>query len=501
MTTPRQPNILLVTTDQQRYDTIAPYAPPFLRTPHLDLLRHQGVRFDRAYAETPICVPSRVSLLTGQSPFRHGITANGSSSAVAGRTGTLPARLHDLGYATCAVGKMHFTPERARHGFDEMLLPADYYRAMAESGSPLQPMRHGLGQNELHPGASTVPEAMTLTSWIAEQSVRYIRDRRDPTCPFFLWTSFSKPHPPLDPPEPYASMYLHDEMPEPTTAAWSSGDAGPEAFLRQRQRGGYDLLSPEIVAAARRAYYGLVTHVDYALGRVLAALQDVDLLRDTTILFTSDHGEFLGDHRCGNKVTFHDVSARVPLLYRPARGDDTVEAGGVSDALVTHTDVAATVLAAAGGAVPDDWDGTDLDALARGTATPRERLLGIAHDRAQDPDAPAEPPIHLSIVRDRWKYLWYPEGPSEQLFDLTADPAERDDLARRDPGRAAELRTELVEELVRRGSLRSRRRQPTPWTADGALVRRPPLGDTERERRAAGWPGLHTETFGVDVRH
>lgn len=480
----RPPNVLLVTTDQQRYDTLPPYAPGFLRTPHLDLLRHEGVRFDRAYAETPICVPARVSLLTGQSPFRHGMTTNGASSAVAGRTGTLPARLRDLGYATYAVGKMHFTPERARHGFDEILLPADYYRELAESGSPQQPMRHGLGQNELHPGVATVPESMTLTSWIAEQCVRYIRDRRDPTCPFFLWASFSKPHPPLDPPEPYASMYANETMLEPVVGDWSRDDSGPAAFVRQRQRGSYDLLSPQVLSAARAAYYGLVTHVDYAFGRILAALQDVDLLGETTILFTSDHGEFLGDHRSGNKVMFHDVSARVPLLYRPP---DKHRAGETSDALVTHTDVAASILAEAGGRVPDDWDGRDLGALVRGEVPRREHLLGVAHEGAGE-----GAPVHLAVMHGRWKYIWYPEGAREQLFDLGTDPAEIHDLAAREPATAAELRALLTAELAAQGS---------PWVLEGGLVDVPPRGDTERERRAHGWPGLHTETYHIDVRH
>jgi len=98
---------------------------------------------------------------------------------------------------------MHFGPERRRHGWDEMILPADYYRQMERSGLPFQPMRHGLGQNELYPTMATVPEALTLTSWTAERCVDYIRERRDPTKPFLLWCSFSKPHPPLDPHETY----------------------------------------------------------------------------------------------------------------------------------------------------------------------------------------------------------------------------------------------------------------------------------------------------------
>ena len=182
-----RPNIILVTTDQQRFDTLAPYAPTFLRTPHLDHLMRDGVVFDRAYADCPICVASRATILTGKYARTHGLPNNRSTSTAICREGTLPTMLRGLGYQTAAIGKMHFGPERARHGFDEMILPADYYREMSRNGLDLQPMRHGLGQNELYPGMATVPECRTLTSWIAEQCVEYIKVRRDPTAPFFLW--------------------------------------------------------------------------------------------------------------------------------------------------------------------------------------------------------------------------------------------------------------------------------------------------------------------------
>ncbi len=221
MPEPKQPNILLVTTDQQRYDASGGAGPSFLRTPHYDNLRREGITFTSAYADCPICVPSRVSIMTGKSAFAHGMTVNGQTTGVIGRHDSLPACLREAGYQTAAIGKMHFTPQRARHGFDEMILPDDYYREMRRRGHELQPMHHGLGQNELYAGMATVPEALTLTSWIAEQCVSYIRERRDPTVPFFLWCSFSKPHPPLDPPEPYYSMYRDCDIPAPVCGDWS----------------------------------------------------------------------------------------------------------------------------------------------------------------------------------------------------------------------------------------------------------------------------------------
>ncbi|MBF8193872.1 sulfatase-like hydrolase/transferase [Nonomuraea sp. K274] len=480
------PNILLITTDQQRHDTIGPRAPEFLRTPHLDHLAREGVRFDAAYAQTAICVPARTSIMTGQSPFAHGMTCNGSTSDVMGRDDTLPAVLRGRGYGTAAIGKMHFTPPRARHGFDELVLPDDYYRWMRESGIPERPMRTGLGQNELYPGTSTVPESLTLTSWIAEESVRYIRDRRDPTAPFFLWTSFSKPHPPLDPPEPYASMYRDAPIPEPVFGDWSGDDRCPEAVKRWRQRQSYDLVPPGVIKAARAAYYGLVTHIDYAIGHILAALQDVGLFDDTLIVFTSDHGEYLGDHHTGSKVFFHDASARLPFLLRPPKSWHTHWHGTASEALATHADILPTLLAAAGGRPGPGVEGQNLLAVLSGDEPPRSHLCATATE------APSADPLYHAITDGRHKYIWYPEGPASQLFDLADDPLELTDLSgeERTAGVQEDLRRELVRHLNEYGSL----------TCD-RLPETPPRGDSTADRRARSWPGYHTEWTEADVRH
>ena len=126
-----QPNILLITTDQQRFDTIGDAKPPFLRTPHIDLLGYQGVQFTRAYADCPLCVPARVGIMTGKQVFTHGVANNEQTSMVMGREATLPTYLRACGYQTAAIGKMHFGPQRVRHGFEEMILPDDYYRGIA----------------------------------------------------------------------------------------------------------------------------------------------------------------------------------------------------------------------------------------------------------------------------------------------------------------------------------------------------------------------------------
>jgi len=478
-----QPNILLITTDQQRFDTCGPAAPSFMRTPHYDHLANEGITFSRAYADCPICVASRTSIMTGKYVFTHGNAGNGYSSKYYDTEGTLPTCMAELGYQTAAIGKMHFMPQRKRHGFQEMVLPADYYIQMRESGLPYQPMRHGLGQNELYAGMATVPESLTLTSWTAEQCVRYIRDRRDPTMPFFLWCSFSKPHPPLDPPEPYYSMYRNCDIPEPVVGKWATGDECPIEFKRHRQAWSTDKLTPEVIREARAAYYGLITQIDYNMGRLFAALQDLDLFSDTLIIYTSDHGEYLGDHHCGSKIFFHEPSSHVPFVMRlPKNWDDRPNAV-TNDHLITLADILPTCVGAAGGTSPDDVDGLDLIALARGQAEPRTHVYATSNGRP-----------YVAMTDGRWKYTWWPEGPSEQLFDLQSDPHEQHDLARQSAHKDQR-------EHMQRTMINWLSEQNSDWVSDGELRIDPVQDDTEAERRNTFWPGYHTDSYEVDIRH
>lgn len=490
------PNILLITTDQQRYDTCGPAKPgPWLRTPHLDQLARRGIWFNRAYTDCPICVPARCTILTGRHAFRHGMMSNRASSEVLGSTDTLPWHLGRLNYQTLGVGKMHFEPERARHGFDECLISSDYHHAMLCSGHPMQPMRHGLGQCEMVPGMNTVPEALSYTNWTTEQCVQFIRARRDPTRPFFLWCSYAKPHPPFDPCEPYYSMYRDPTVPIPSEVIgdWVDADSCPVAFTRYTQRQNYDTFDADMVRNIRAAYYGLITQIDYSIGRLLAALHDTGQMDNTLVLFTADHGEFLCDHRSGGKIFFHEPAAHVPFIYVPPRGTDEARRGTRSDQLVCLADLLPTLVSAAGGS-PSDLDGRvdgrDILAVERGQAQPRHYLEGTAHDFPDDPN------WYWAITDGRWKYTWYPEGPAEQLFDLRDDPHETTNLAGSDNCAAEKerLRCEMVRRHTARGS---------DAVDDGRMKARPPVrqGDSERERRSRMWQGLHTEYLNHDVQH
>lgn len=480
-----RPNILLVTTDQQRFDAAGERAPSALRTPHYGTLCRQGVEFEAAYASSPKCVPSRAELMTGRSVFARADAENTADSYAYGLEGQaemLPTRLGEAGYATAAVGKMHFDPPRARHGFDEMVLPHEYYDQRHRSDGR-QPMRHGLGQNEIHPGRSTVPEDETLTAWIAEECVDYVRRRRDPTVPFFLWCSFSKPHPPLDPPEPYCSMYQNVDLPTPVEGDWT--DPLPEVVRRHPWVNRTPQPSPETVEAARAAYYGLITHVDYSVGRVLAALRETGLLENTLVIYTSDHGCYLGDHGLFNKMYFHDVAARVPMVVRPPTSWDDRPTGKTATP-VTLADVLPTVLAAAGGSIPAGCDGRDLLGAARGDGG-REYVMGAS--------ATVSPCDYLAITDGRWKYIYYPDGPERQLFDLSADPYETENLTGHEM--AGTLHEELRERLVERDSEFLDGEELPRFEAGTSVDPSFPEDATEQT-----WEGLVTDYFvDGDIRH
>ena len=486
------PNILLITTDQQRFDTCGPSAPSFMRTPHYNNLAKEGITFSRAYADCPLCVPARLSIMTGRPAIHFASRGNGPSTDVMGREGTLPDLMRKAGYQTSAIGKMHFNPQRSRHGFEEMIIPEDYFREMERSGSPLQPMHHGLDQCELFPTMSTVPEAMTLTSWITEQGVRYIRERRDPSVPFFIWCSYSKPHPPLDPPEPYYSMYNDCEIPDPIYGDWSEPDRCPTAFERFRQTWGGDVLPIETIRKARAAYYGLITQIDYNIGRLFAALLDVGLFDETMILYTSDHGEYLGDHHASSKVFLHEPSVHIPFVMRLPRSWTERGCGTEIETPVTHADILPTVLAAAGADGQDDWEGMNLIDLAQGKLEDPREFLEMS-DCCWGSPKPGLP-SSIGITDGCWKYLWYPEGGYEQLFNLDDDPKELADLSENKDfsGKLEELHTELARRYQERES---------EWVEDGRLVSVEKLGDDERTRRANVQKVFATEWTSMDVKH
>ena len=480
----KKPNILLITTDQQRYDTVGAAKPDFLRTPHTDFLMREGITFERCYVQTPACVPSRMSIMTGKSPQSLGVYGNiDTKGLLEPTTKTMPRVMNALGYHTIAIGKMHFEPERARLGFQEMIIPRDYYNKMTKSGSPYQPMRHGLGQNEMYPTLATVPEPLTLTSFITEECVEYIENRRDPEVPFFMWCSYSKPHPPLDPPEPYYSMYRNSPIKAPVCGEWAMKEQAPVSFNRFRQCWSTDLLSKEIIKEAKAAYYGLITQCDYNMGRIFSALQDVGELNNTLIIFASDHGEFLGDHGAAGKFFPYEQSIHVPFVLRPPKSMGQAFVGTKSDKLITLMDILPTIAKFAGGDA-EMFEGKDLFELAC-TDEKRESLTGIYFGGDAD---------YFYLITETYKYIYYPEDGKEQLFDIVNDREDLIDLAHDET--YANVLKNLKATLIRK-----HKAIHSEFVKNDEFVRLPAKNDTEQERRANAWPGFHTEYCPHDVLH
>jgi arylsulfatase A-like enzyme len=481
MSVNRRPNIVLITADQWRGDCLGCAGGPHpVMTPHLNQLASEGARFTQAYADCPICIPQRVSTLTGWTASHFQRPYNTLERMPVDPLTSLPGRLtRQAGYQTKAVGKMHFNPERARFGFEHISLhPNDYVNWLEATPYAGMYRGHGLGGNEVYPAVSAVPEMYTHTHWIVDQAIRFLGER-DPDNPFFLWMIFEAPHSPFDPPEPYERMYDRFSIPEPALGDWI--DAGmPPALQAQRWARKFDQITPQVLQEIRRRYYGQISHIDYQLGRFLGELKTRGEYDDSLIIFTADHGEHLGDHGLYGKATFLQGSARVPLIVRlPASTALPLAhpALEVAEPVMT-VDLFPTLLQAAGLEAPGDIDGYSLlPALQLGRGDSERVICGEA-GRA---DGTA------FALGENFKYIYYAAGGIEHLFDVRSDPQDLHNLA----GQAAfaavqqKLRHELIEYLAKFNR---------PLVQDGELVRTSPELDEYalRGRNDCAWRGpLH----------
>ncbi len=479
-----QRNILLITTDQQRFDTIHAAGNPHILTPHLDWLFDDGIYFSNAYSDCPVCMPARATIMTGRYAYSHGLTGNRGDVRPMEPATTLPGVLTRAGYQTCAIGKMHFHPLRCHYGFERMEILEHYYRDMARHPERGRPMEHGLGQNEMEPVISTVHENHSLTHWTIERSIDFL-ETRDDTRPFFLWTSIAKPHPPFDPCRNYWDLYETDALPLPIRGDWSARwEDVPPGYLAAT----FDLnmahrFDDRRWRAIRRAYYACITQLDYALGLLFARLRELGLFENTLILFTSDHGEMLGDHHMGAKSVPFEGSSHIPLLARLPHGswDRNAVRGLRCGALTALADIYPTCLAFAGATPPPDvrLDGLDLLAAARGEAE-RERLIGECG------------PYHF-VREGRWKYCYEARGGAQLLFDLESDPLEQHDLIR--AGAAVEVAHRLREALIARLAASG-----SDLVREGRLVPKEP-GLRAQDLMAHPWPGFHSSGVPSDVLH
>jgi arylsulfatase A-like enzyme len=323
----------------------------------------------------------------------------------------------------------------------------DYLAWLRErAGASADYAAHGAECNSWVARPWHMDESLHPTNWVVMESIRFL-ERRDPAKPFFLWMSFVRPHAPLDPPQAYWDMYADRDIPAPPVGEWAQ--AAPQAAGARRApipfNAAAGALDERTLKRARAAYYALITHIDHQIGRFLDALGEHGAAEDTLIVFTSDHGELLGDHNLFRKSLPYEGSARIPMIVTAATGNRFgIKAGATRDEVVELRDVLPTFLEAAGVEVPETVDGMSMLRLARGEKAEWRGHLHGEHVRGDE---------SMHYVTDaRMKYAWFSGDGREQLFDIEADPQELHDLAKDEAGsrELERMRAVMVKKLAGR---------------------------------------------------
>lgn len=468
-------NVLWIMADQLRYDYLSCYGAKHIHTPNIDWLASRGVRFDRAYVQSPICGPSRMSFYTGRYTRSHGATWNGFPLRVG--EPTLGDHLREIGAKCSLVGKTHMIPDRdgmkrlgiepesvigalvSECGFEVVVRddgtnptgnptrhsPEDYDQYLRANGmdgenpwaewantamGPNGEWRSGwMLENARYP--ARVPKEHSETAWLTTRGIEYIEAQGDQ--PWLCHLSYIKPHWPYLAPAPYNEMYSADDVPpanrsnaerytdHPLMKAWLDMRVS-KSFSRGEVR---DLVGP--------VYMGLIKELDDQLGRLFDYLRESGRMDDTMIVFCADHGDNLGDHWIGEKDLFYDCSARIPLIVYDPRSEADSTRGTSDDRLIEGIDLAPTFTELMGGGTkPNIFEGRTLRPLLHGenvewrdycvseydyATRESRRMIGIDQNDAR-----------LTMIFDgRWKYV-HAETMRPMLFDLETDPDELIDL-------------------------------------------------------------------------
>ncbi len=459
----KRPNVLILYTDQQRWDALGANGNREIKTPHLDALTAQGLTFTRHFVQNPVCMPSRVSFLTGRYPAALGITHMGVP--VPPDTLTLPRMLRPYGYTTGQIGKLHFLPHANRdhrqphpdYGFHHLEIsdePGPYedaYRAWVRRRAPeeldsispgLPPLAEtwyramGVQDTVKHPDTRFPKKALpfrgrsdlTHTAFVAEQTQEFIHANKDR--PWLCVAGFYSPHSPWVAPQEFLDLY------DPATLTAPTYPTDVEARRAASPQGDY---TDARLRAARHGYYAMVSEVDHYVGRILATLEELGLRDDTMVVFTADHGDWLGEHlRHGKGYPAPDAVSRVPLLLRWPAG--VSQPGRAIGSLVEAVDVLPTLLEGAGIQVPPLVQGRSLLPVLQGAGV-TGRASALTEGRGWK-----------SLRTEGYRYVCSfgePEG-GEHLWDLEDDPGEYRDVAG-NPGYApalAEHRLLLLQRLL-----------------------------------------------------
>lgn len=448
----KRKNILFFMTDQFQWNALGYAGHPIVKTPNLDQLAAESVNFPNTFCASPVCVPARISLFSGQYPHKHGQATN---LPVREGTPMLIDTLNDNGYHTAAVGKLHLLPaERETKRFQTLALHDGYskkgnsaYVRYLEKEKPefapiekhAYPKQGGQGVikgknlytgedcESIIYGTSQIPLEHCDTRFIAEQSMAFL-ERHGHSTPFFLFTSFLGPHSPFVVPEPYDTMYDPSDMPVPDTIEEDFSDK-PESQRSRRSLWGMEHTSIEQLRRITALYYAHITLIDDHIGMILDKLKGLDLYDDTIIVFSADHGEFLGHHGLFYKGCMYDEATRIPLIIH----DAGQKSPSNMDTLFSQIDIMPTLLDLAGVAVPEWSQGVSRRNLVNGSSmNGREEVFfeikNIGNGLGYNPS-----PGYITGVRDHnhlfsHEFNALRETYEGELYDLRSDPTQTNNL-------------------------------------------------------------------------
>ena len=485
-----RPNILLITSDQQHYATLGVQNPK-IKTPALDRLCGEGMRFTRAYCNNPTCTPSRATLITGLYPSWHGAWSLGTK--LAEDVPTVGERFREAGYATQLIGKAHFQPLRSApdqpsiecqptlrdldfwrefqgpwYGFEHIELTRNhvdeshagqhYAIWMEEKGLSnwrdyFGDCSDGRDRPGGHRGAWPLPQEYHYTAWTGERTCANLEQAVNEGRPFFTWASFHDPHPPYAVPEPWASMYDPDDMDPGERVEGELDDMPPHHRMTQDPDANWSVYQEtpfgnhgfqchrhdrEQLTKDMAVYYGMISFMDQEIGRILDKLDELGVADNTIVVFSTDHGHFLGQHGLIAKGGFqYEDGIKLPFVVRwPNR----VAAGATCDAIQGLVDLPLTFLAACGLAAPAWMQGVNQLPVWTGQQE-KAKDFEICEFRHQ-PTA-----VHLrTLITERYKMTVYRGQDYGELIDLQDDPRELKNLW--DDPAAADVKAEMLRRFV-----------------------------------------------------
>lgn len=464
----KKPHVILIMTDQHRGDALGCMGNSAVISPHIDALAKDGTLFVSGYSSTPSSTPGRAGLLTGMAPWKHGMLGYGRMAEK--YRYEMPQMLRNLGYFTFGIGKMHWFPQKALHGFHATLVDEsgraespDFvsdYREWFQLNAPGEnPDLTGIGWNDHGAGTYKLEEKLHPTTWTGQTACELIRNYNNEK-PLFLKVSFARPHSPYDPPQRFLDMYKDvTNIPKPAIGDWCGKYSKPKDPEKVASDAPFGNFGDEYAVNSRRHYYANISFIDEQVGQVIAALKEKGMYDNAIICFTADHGDMLGDHYHWRKTYPYEGSTHIPFIVKwPSELVKSVPNGSRIDQPVELRDFLPTFIDLAGGAVPPDMDGSSLVKLVQGDGSDWRKYIDMEHATCYSADN-----YWCGLTDGKMKYVWNLHNGKEQLFDLQKDPQELTDCADK-PDYAdtlKELRAAMVDHLKERGE---------DFVKDGKLV-------------------------------